>query len=697
MPDGNFFSGLRGRTNLNLVMQTEVAECALACLTMIAQFHGHELDLAAMRRRFSTSLRGIGLPRMIEVSAELGFTSRALRAEVEYLRDVALPCVLHWDMNHFVVLGGVRKGIADIYDPAKGRYRMPLSEVGKHFTGVLLELTPLPSFQPVEDKQVVSLWTLTAGVKGLGRAAIQVIGIALAIEVLTLCFPFQLQWVLDQVIVTRDYGLLWGICAGFLLALALSNALGLARAWIVSWLGASMTTQWTTNLFAHLLRLPADYFEKRNIGDILSRFSSVTSIQNTLTGTFIEATIDGVMGFLALLILWFYSPSLTCITFGLAIVYGGLRATLYRSLWRVSEEQLVYLARQQSELVESVRGVQAIKLANKAPERTSRLANATVESSIRALRAQRITSGFTVASKFIFGLQRVLLITAAAYFVLKGRFTAGMLVAFITYAEQFSSSIGGLIDKITESKMLRLHIERISDIVLARPESNVESNYSGPELKGRLELRGVGFRYSKGDPWIIRNLSLSIKAGESVALVAPSGFGKSTLAKLISGLLEPEEGTIEIDGIDIRKYGLSSYRHMLGVVMQDDSIFAGRIADNVAFFDPSAKLDDVMAAAKKAELHDEILAMPLGYESAVGDMGSILSGGQKQRLLLARALYRKPKILVLDEATSHLDRQREAAINESIQQLKITRIIIAHRQETINSADRIIDLVSLQT
>ena len=271
--------------------------------------------------------------------------------------------------------------------------------------------------------------------------------------------------------------------------------------------------------------------------------------------------------------------------------------------------------------------------------------------------------------------------------------SAGTLVLCVAYAEQFATRARDLIDKLVEFRLLRVHGQRIADIALAEPERDVASSWAGPVPEPRIEVHGVSFRYADDEPWVLRDCSLAIAAGESVAISGPSGCGKTTLAKLILGLLHPTEGIITIGGIDIRRYGLGAYRAQFGAVMQEDELFSGSIADNISFFDPNADMDAIRRAALVASIADDIAAMPMGYETLVGDMGSSLSGGQKQRVLLARALYRQPRILLLDEATSHLDVSRERRINGEVARLAMTRIIIAHRPETIASADRVIHLI----
>lgn len=693
MADGGTIFPVWGRSRrLPLVMQIEASECALACLVMIARYHGHDIDLQSLRRRYSISLKGTDLNQVIEIAHRLGFEARPVRAELDYLSEAQTPCILHWDLNHFVVLNKVTRRGAEIYDPARGHSRMPMSDISKHFTGVVLELSASADFEPIKERHRVSLRNLTGSVIGLTPVLLQVVGLAFAIEVLALVMPFQMQWVLDQVLLSADESLLLILTFAFLVAMALTVTLSLARAWVISWLGATLSAQWITNLFSHLLKLPLEYFEKRHMGDILSRFSSVQSIQNTLTGSFVEALLDGVMGSLTLVILCLYSLPLTLVVAIGVLSYTLARWVMYRPLWLINEELLVYGARQQSELMESVRGVQTIKLANKESQRKARLANATLEAATRTMRSQRLTLAFGVFNHGLFGVQRIALIAMGAYLAIQGKFSTGMLVAYIAYADQFTTKIGSLIDKVVEFRMLKLHVERIADIALARPERHSHGVYSGPQPEPSLKIKNVSFRYAEGEPWILRNFSFGINAGESVAIIGPSGYGKTTLAKIMVGLIEPIEGVIEIGGIDIRKYGLDSYRDLTGAVMQDDTLFAGSIADNISLFDESVSIEEIIAAAKTAEIHEEIIAMPMAYESTVGDMGTALSGGQKQRIILARALFRKPKILVLDEATSHLDQVREDIINQRIKAMNITRVIIAHREATIASANRIIDL-----
>jgi ATP-binding cassette subfamily B protein RaxB len=386
-----------------------------------------------------------------------------------------------------------------------------------------------------------------------------------------------------------------------------------------------------------------------------------------------------------------YSAWLTAIAVAAVAAYGALRWAVYAPLRRSTEEHIVHSARQQSHFLETVRGIQSIKLFGRQEIRRSRWLNLVVDTMNRELSTQKLGLVFRSANGLLFGGEKVAIVWVGATLVLDSAFSIGMLFAFVAYKEQFSARVSGLIDKLIELKMLQLQAERLADIVLTPPEE--ESAAAAPStIEASLEVSDLSFRYSDTEPFVLQNCAFRIEPGESVAIVGASGGGKTTLVKLMLGLLLPTDGKIRVGGIDVQRLGLAQYRRLVGTVMQDDHLFAGSIGDNISFFDASPSHDEIEHAARLASVHEEITAMPMGYNTLIGDMGAALSGGQKQRILLARALYKKPSILFLDEATSALDIHREKAVNEAIKKLSLTRIIIAHRPETIASAGRVIVL-----
>ncbi|MGU3413087.1 peptidase domain-containing ABC transporter [Enterobacteriaceae bacterium C34A] len=684
----NFSWGKR----LPVIQQTQASECGLTCVGMIANYYGHKIDMITLRRRFSTSLKGATLSDIMQVSQQLGMSARALRLEIDELHKLKLPCVLHWDMNHFVVLKEVGKKKIVIHDPSRGRREVMLDEVSKSFTGIALELLPNANFVKKEEKETLSMLKLIGNVSGIRSAFVQVMILSIGLEVFGLLTPFYSQWVMDQVLVSADYDLMTLLGCAFIVVVVLQNVLSAIRTWVTTWFSSMLSVQWSANVCAHLLGLPMSWFEERHVGDIISRFGSISTIQSTLTSRFISSILDGVMAIVTLFVLFTYNVRLTFVVLGLVLVYILIRWISFRPFRQANEEQLIASSRAQSQLLESIRGAQAVKLNNKQEMRVSAYANELVEATNKGIHIQRLSIGFSTLQGLISGIGRIVLVWMAALQVLEGNFSAGMLIAFTSFADQFTGRATGLVNAVIEFWMLRLHGERLADIVLTDKEGDMDNVVALPagETALPIEVNNISFRYATTEPWVFERCSLSLHAGESVAIIGPSGQGKSTLVKLLLGLLKPEEGSIEVAGQDIRKLGMNWYREHVGSVMQDDILFAGSIMDNISFFDTHYSIDRVEQAAKLAQIHEDIMTMPMGYNSLVGDMGSSLSGGQMQRVLLARALYRQPRILILDEATSHLDITREKGINDAIRCMDITRVIIAHRPETIRSADRII-------
>lgn len=672
------------------ILQSEAAECGLACLAMVTEAHGLRLGLTELRRRFSLSLKGMKLNQLILAAQRLGLQARPLRLELDELPQLATPCILHWDLSHFVVLVKAGARQVTIFDPASGQRLLDYPEVSLHFTGVALELSPTAEFTPQAAPPTVSVRQLAGPIAGLWRTLSQILILSVALQLFVVLTPFYMQWVIDHVLVTADHDLLVVLGLGFGLVLLIQVAIGVLRGWVVVYASSRLNLQWSENVFAHVLRLPMDFFEKRHLGDITSRMESVQTIQKTLTTSFVEAIIDGLMALVTLGLMLFYSWKLAGVTILAVALYLGIRWVAYRPVRRQTEQLLIAGAKQQSHLLESLRGMQSVKVATQETQRRATYENLLVDTINQEVRLARLGLWFSTASQLVFGIERIAVIWIGATLALNNAFSVGMLIAYLAYKDQFATRAGSLIDKWIEFRMLRLHGERLADIVLTPPESDERDINLPLPASTRLEVEHLSFRYAEGEPWVVKDCSFVIEDGESVAIIGASGCGKTTLVKLLLGLLTPTSGTIKIGGVDVRQRGPRHLRALMGAVMQDDQLFAGSIADNISFFDPACDQARIDLAAQQAAVDSEIAAMPMGYHSLIGDMGSILSGGQKQRIILARALYRQPKMLVLDEATSHLDVARERLVNEAVSRLALTKIIIAHRPETIASADRVL-------
>ena len=552
---------------------------------MVSGYHGCRTDLAQLRRQFYISQHGATLGQLIGIANALGLASRPLRLDLEDLGQLRTPCILHWNLNHFVVLKKVaRRGIL-IHDPASGARWVARDEISRSFTGVALELWPSAEFRPSAAPPAIRFRDLIGRVNGLFSAATQVLILAAALEVFALASPFYLQWVIDHVLVSADRDLLTTLALGFGLLLIVQQLFSALRSWILLHIGTNLSLQWRTNVFAHLLRLPVQYFEKRHLGDVVSRFGAVDEIQSKLTASFFSVLIDGVMSAVTLAMMFLYSPALAWMAVAAMLTYALIRALWFRPLRLATEQEIVHHASQQSHFLETVRGIKAVKLFQRQNERRSGWVSLVAEQVNAGVRTQRLFIAFESINGLLFGLVGIAILWLGAKQTLDGLMTVGVLMAFKAYKDQFDGRVASL-----------------------------------------------------------------------------------------------------------RRSGGEAPRALIGTVMQDDTLFAGSIADNICFFDPAPDRARIEECARLAQIHEEIAAMAMGYHTLVGDMGTVLSGGQKQRLFLARALYKQPRILVLDEATSHLDVACEQAVNAAIQSLDLTRIIIAHRPETILSAERVVML-----
>jgi ATP-binding cassette, subfamily B, bacterial CvaB/MchF/RaxB len=684
------------RRRTPLVLQTETAECGLACLAMIAGRYGHRVDLPALRRRYNLSLRGTTLHDLVRMASTMRLATRALRAELPHLRRLRLPCILHWDHNHFVVLTRVRARSMVIHDPGVGRRNVPVQEVNRRFTGVVLEAWPTHGFERKTERARVRIWELLRRTDGFAAAATQVMTMSLVLEAIGIAIPIGFQLVLDDVVVSDDRDLLTLIALGLGLVLAARALIDFVRSWAIMVAGSSLTLQWKMSLFRHLLQLPLSFFERRHAGDVASRFASIDRIQQTLSTASISPMVDGVMAFVLVGIMWVYDPWLAVLAITMTGIYALTRSLAYRLYRRANEEAVVYAANENSHFLESLRGMASIKALTIGDRRQGIWNNYLVDRVGAELRIGKIDLIFTILSTLLFGLDRIVIIFFGARAVMGGALSVGMLVAFLAYKDQFSQRVGKLLDTIVRLGTLTVHGERIADIALAEPEQGESSHSVAPltviSHKAGLSARAISFRYSDNEPRVIADFDLDVAPGECVAIAGPSGAGKTTLLKILAGLLRPSAGTVLIDDVPLQAIGLEAYRAQIGCVLQDDRLFAGSIAENIAGFSPSPNAERIEQVARFAAIHNEIVHMPMGYETLVGDMGSSLSGGQMQRVVLARALYRAPRILLLDEATSHLDEENERAINEAIRRLPISRVIVAHRRSTLDMADRIVPI-----
>ena len=702
-----------GKKQLPVIRQTESAECGLACIAMIACWFGLKTDLPTLRERFSVSNQGMTLERLIECAASINLSSRALRLESEDIKSLSLPCILHWDLNHFVVLHKVHRNRLIIHDPVRGKISISLKEAGKHFTGVALELNPAVGFTSRDERKKINLRQLTGKTPGLLPAMLRIITFAIVLEALALGGPLLNQLVIDEVLVAADRNLLSLIIIGLLLLSFTQMLLSLACQWASITLSVNFNMQWTAKVFHHLIRLPLSWFDARSKGSINARFDAIDTIQHVLTTEVLEGILDVMLVVTSFIMMLLYSPEMTLIAVFASLIYVVIRGLWYPSLRQSTEDTWDAGARESSHFLETLSGILSLRINGVTAHREATWLNLNVARRNTHIRQERLLMYYNIVNTITGSFVSAIMLWQGADKVLNGAFTVGMLVAFISYQGRFSSSISSLIDKFFSWRMLDVYNERLADIVLTpaegqqQPQTETETEtetdyYPLNEINvtpvvdqvthPSLLINEIFFTHKGSKSPVLKQVSLTLNQGEVVAITGRSGCGKSTLVKLILGIYMPEKGDIQVFGIHHNHPQYFQIRKRIGTVLQDDMLFRGSIAENIIFFSEDRDYEWMIHCAQQVLIDEEIMSMPMGYQTFIGETGSGLSGGQKQRILLARALYKKPGFLLLDEATSHLDIESEIIISQTLRNLRMPVLLIAHRPETIASADRVLIL-----
>ncbi|MGH6614990.1 peptidase domain-containing ABC transporter [Sphingomonas sp.] len=675
------------------ILQSEVNECGLACLAMAAANAGHRVDLAGLRRRYPISSQGMTLAELMRIAGGLELSPRAVRLEIDELGELQLPAILHWDLTHFVLLERVSGSKVTILDPAVGRRTISVEETSRHFTGVGLELTPSPDFTPIVARSALRISDLWTRITRLRGAMAQVVGLSLLLQVTVLALPFAQQIIVDEAIGQGDNSLVLLIAIGFGFVYLLNVLLQALRSWVVLTLGESISFQLAGNLVRHLIHLPVSFFERRHVGDLLSRIQSIKPIQELLTQGVVNVAIDALLALTTLIVMLLISPTLALVVLITSALYA-LTSLLLFPQWRArSEEEIVARAKQETHLLETMRSVRAIKLHGMETMREAGWRNLYADVVSSSYRADRTAIQLTLAENLLFNLQLLLVLAFAASMVIAGTMTIGLMFAFLSYRTSFATSASQLVHRVQDWRMIGLHLDRLADIVSEKQEQIGLAPPRPNELRPpAIRVERLSFAYSPTDPPILHDVSFDIPAGSYLAIIGRSGSGKTTLLRLLLGLLTPTSGQILIDGVPLGPATIAAWRSRVGAVLQDDAMLQGTIADNIAFFDPHADMEDIISCASFARIHDEIMQMPMQYHSFIGDMGGALSAGQRQRLLLARAMYRSPDAVFLDEGTANLDEANETALADSFARLRRTRIVIAHRPALIEQALQVIEL-----
>lgn len=684
---------LRWQRRVPVIHQTETAECGLACLAMICGHFGKNIDLIYLRRKFNLSARGATLAGINGIAEQLGMATRALSLELDELRVLKTPCILHWDFSHFVVLVSVKRNRYVLHDPARGIRYISREEMSRYFTGVALEVWPGSEFQSETLQTRISLRSLINSIYGIKRTLAKIFCLSVVIEAINLLMPVGTQLVMDHAIPAGDRGLLTLISAALMFFILLKAATSTLRAWSSLVMSTLINVQWQSGLFDHLLRLPLAFFERRKLGDIQSRFDSLDTLRATFTTSVIGFIMDSIMVVGVCVMMLLYGGYLTWIVLCFTTIYIFIRLVTYGNYRQISEECLVREARAASYFMETLYGIATVKIQGMVGIRGAHWLNMKIDAINSGIKLTRMDLLFGGINTFVTACDQIVILWLGAGLVIDNQMTIGMFVAFSSFRGQFSERFASLTSFLLQLRIMSLHNERIADIALhekeeKKPEIEIVADM-GPIS---LETNGLSYRYDSQSAPIFSALSLSVAPGESVAITGASGAGKTTLMKVLCGLFEPDSGRVLINGIDIRQIGINNYHRMIACVMQDDRLFSGSIRENICGFAEEMDEEWMVECARASHIHDVIMNMPMGYETLIGELGEGLSGGQKQRIFIARALYRKPGILFMDEATSALDSESEHFVNVAIKNMNITRVIIAHRETTLRTVDRVISI-----
>lgn len=679
----------RRGARIPLITQVSAADCGAACLAMVMGHFGRHVAVDQVRDALGGTAQGVTARRLADAARRLGLRSRGVKLDVESLAYAPRGTVLHWEMNHFVVLDSVDRHGARIVDPAAGPRHVPFKDLSERFTGVAVLLEPGPDFS-VGGAPKSRLGRYMRWMRAAPGYWSRVLTLSAVLQLVALAAPAAVGLTVDKVLPRHDTNLLQLIAVGALVALSIQMLTGFVRSNLLLHLRTYMDAQMTLELNEHLLSLPFSYFQQRSAGDLVLRLASSAQIRDVLTSSALSAVLDGAMALVYFVILLIVAPPLAAIAVGVAVLQAIVAIASGRRNAELMAEQLVAQAKLTSAQTDALAAIEPIKSMGAEQRIASRFTDLYVDVLNTSLDRGRLSSSVSTLTSALGFIGPLALLLTGANMVLNGSLGTGGMLALSALGSAFLTPVGALIGTITQLQTLQSYVHRIEDILDTPRERRSQTPTAAAALGGAIELSQLSFSYESSPAPVLQNLDLRVQPGEFVAIVGPSGSGKSTLARVLSGLLAPSAGSLCFDGIDQSQWDLTNLRGMLGMVTQDTRLLATSVRNNISLFDSEIALPQIEAAAKLAEIHGDVQRLGLGYDTVLSDGGGSLSGGQRQRLSLARALLRQPKVLVLDEATSQLDTVTERKVQANLEQLACTRIVIAHRLSTIRDADRIV-------
>ena len=666
------------------------AASGLACLTMCAWLLGSRIDPLRLRAKFPNSADPS--PRSLEkMASSIGLSGRLVRSELDGLVDLRLPAILRWGLDWYVVLDRMKAGRARIFHPAIGWTWVPAMRLDEKFSGIALEVSAPPGFTRSAERRPISAFKLLAWSPSTIRDTIRVLLLSALAQVFVIFGPLYGRLIVDDVIPQANRDLLFVLAIGFTMLVFFNAAATVLRELSLQHLSGVMSWDMTRHIFRRLLSLPLPWFEKRTTADIMQNVVSIETIAQFFSRYLTAIFVDGFMSAASLMMLVILSPRLAAVSLIVFTFYCVLRLLFVPLNKALQIRALDALVTDRGHRMDTIRAIQTIKTMASEHSREANWTTRFAENIQANLKSAAATSIFSTGQASMTALASIAILYIGAKLVLSGNMTVGLLLAAIAYETQFSSRAMSLLEQYVAWRMLDVHVARVADIVLTAPEPEIgQITTDLSPTDGSIEVENVSFRYSDDAPLILDRVSFRVEAGEHVAIMGSSGVGKSTLIKIMCGLYAPIAGVVRLNGRPISEWGAGTARGAIGVVIQNDQLLSGSIADNISFFDPQIDAKRLWECLAIAGIADEVARLPLREWTQVGEVGQAFSGGQRQRLFLARVLYKQPKLLILDEATSHLDVALEGRILTSLAELKTTVIIVAHRPETVARANRVL-------
>jgi ABC-type bacteriocin/lantibiotic exporter with double-glycine peptidase domain len=670
------------------VQQLSATECGAACLAMTLAYHGKSVPVDKIRDATGVDRDGTTALSIMNAARWYGLRGRGVKVEIDELEFLEPASIIHWEFRHFVIFKALKKNAVEIVDPAMGPRTVPMDEFRRSFTGVALLLEPAEDFQPSEKTSLVGKYLKQIfGQRGLW---LRVIVTSALVQLFALATPILTGALVDRVVPRDDMHLLFVLSAGLLSLVVFDFIATLIRAHLLLHLRTYLDAKMTLGFLDHLVDLPYDFFQRRSAGDLMMRLNSNATIREILTSSGLSGMLDGTLAILYLIILFVTSPSLGVLVVGLAIVQVGTFLVTRRRQRDLNSQSLVTQSKAQGYEVEMLAGMETLKAVGGEQRAAEHWAGLFVDTLNVALERGRLNANIEAFSSALRMASPLLILGYGALLVLNGTITLGTMLSLNAVAAGFLGPLASLVGTASQLQLLSSYLERIDDVLKTAPEQDRSKVRIAGKLAGRIALERVSFRYGANAPLVVKDVSVHIAPGQFVAVVGRSGSGKSTLARLLVGLYAPTSGRILYDGADLAELEVRSVRRQVGIVPQQAYLFGTSIRANIALNDPETPLERVVEAAMVAQIHAEVIAMPMGYETLLLDGGASLSGGQRQRVALARALVHRPAILLLDEATSALDSVTEERVQEALASLHCTRVVIAHRLSTIVNADLIL-------